>query len=104
MINWARVNELKAEIGEDDFAEVADLFLEEVEEVICRLKSTPKPDLFEQDMHFLKSSSLNLGFDQLSKLCGEGEREAAAGNYDAVPLTPVFQTYDASKQAFLSGD
>lgn len=103
MINWNRVNELKAEIGEEDFAEVAELFLEEVEEVICRLKSTPMPALFEQDMHFLKSSSLNLGFDQLSKLCGEGEREAAAGNYDAVPLMPVFQAYDASKQAFLSG-
>ncbi|WP_371170181.1 Hpt domain-containing protein [Aliiroseovarius sp. 2305UL8-7] len=103
MINWDRVNELKTEIGEEDFAEVAELFLEEVEEVIARLKSTPKPALFEQDMHFLKSSSLNLGFESLSKLCGDGEREAAAGNYDAVPLTPVFQTYDASKEAFISG-
>ncbi|MCI2394692.1 Hpt domain-containing protein [Aliiroseovarius sediminis] len=104
MINWDRVNDLKAEIGDDDFAEVAELFLEEVEEVIYRLKSAPKPALFEQDMHFLKSSSLNLGFDALSKLCGEGEREAAAGNYDAVPLAPVFKTYDESKTAFLLGD
>lgn len=104
MINWNRVKELRDEIGDDDFAEVAELFLEEVEEVIVRLKSAPKPAQFEQDMHFLKSSSLNLGFDALSKLCSEGEREAAAGNFDAVPLAPVFQTYDASKLAFLRGD
>lgn len=100
MISWARVQELKDEIGEEDFAEVAEMFLEEVDEVIARLKSDPKPESYEQDLHFLKSSSLNLGFDALSKLCGTGEMLAAAGNYDEVELAPVFETYSASKSAF----
>lgn len=100
MISWDRVNELKDEIGEEDFAEVAEMFLEEVEEVIARLRTDPKPELYEQDLHFLKSSSLNLGFEALSKLCHEGERQAANGQTGAVQLAPVFDTYDASKQAF----
>ncbi len=102
MIDWNRVTELKDEIGEDDFAIVAEMFLEEVEEVIGRLKANPKPALFEQDMHFLKSSALNLGFKALTALCAVGEREAAAGNFEAVPLAPLFKTYDASKAEFVA--
>ncbi|MHA6265520.1 Hpt domain-containing protein [uncultured Aliiroseovarius sp.] len=102
MIDWNRVTELKDEIGEDDFAIVAEMFLEEVEEVIDRLKANPKPALFEQDMHFLKSSALNLGFKALTALCAVGEREAAAGNFEAVPLAPLFKTYDASKAEFVA--
>ncbi|MCI2400045.1 Hpt domain-containing protein [Aliiroseovarius subalbicans] len=100
MISWDRVNELRDEIGEEDFAEVAEMFLEEVEQVIDRLRRDPKPELFEQDLHFLKSSSLNLGFEALSKLCHDGERQAATGHADNVQLGPVFETYAASKQAF----
>lgn len=100
MISWDRVNELKDEIGEEEFAEVAEMFLEEVDEVIERLRTTPEPAQYEQDLHFLKSSSLNLGFEALSKLCGEGELLAAQGKAETVDLGPVFDTYDASKQAF----
>ncbi len=102
MISWDRVAELKEEIGEEDFAEVAEMFLEEVDEVIERLRISPDPDLYEQDLHFLKSSSLNLGFEALSKLCGEGERLAAQGKAAAVELGPVFDTYSASKDVFAS--
>ena len=100
MISWDRVNELRDEIGEEDFAEVAEIFLEEVEEVIDRLRVDPQPAQFEQDLHFLKSSSLNLGFEALSKVCGDGERQAAAGAFDPAGLGDVFATFDASKAAF----
>ncbi len=102
MICWERVNELRAEIGEEDFAEVAEIFLDEVEEVIDRLRVNPQPAQFEQDLHFLKSSALNLGFEALSKICSDGERHAAAGDFDPTGLNAVFETYDASKQAFLA--
>ena len=36
MIDWERVAELKDEVGDDDFAEIADLFLAEVEEQLAR--------------------------------------------------------------------
>ena len=61
MICWERVNELREEMGADDFQEVVGLFLEEVEEVLVRLQSNPDPAAYEQDMHFLKGSAMNLG-------------------------------------------
>ncbi len=102
MIDWNRVNELKDEIGEDDFAEVAEMFIAEVEEVIDRLKAAPDPALFEADLHFIKSSALNLGFAELSALCQTGERQAATGEADNVNLGPIFASYHASKDAFLA--
>lgn len=101
MIDWTRVQELKEEIGEEDFGEVAEMFMGEVEEVIARLKSAPDPTRYEADLHFIKSSALNLGFRDLSALCQAGERRAAAGGATGIDLTPVFTTYEASKAAFL---
>jgi len=103
MIDWTRVRELKDEIGEEDFAEVAEMFIGEVEEVIDRLKTSPEPERYEEDLHFIKSSALNLGFDALSALCETGERKAAAGDSESVELAPVFASYAASKTAFLAG-
>lgn len=103
MIDWDRVNELKDEIGEEDFAEVAEMFIAEVEEVIDRLKSTPDPATYEDDLHFIKSSALNLGFAELSTLCQDGERRAAAGDAAGVDLAPVLTSYATSKAVFLAG-
>ncbi len=103
MIDWTRVRELKDEIGEEDFGEVAEMFIAEVEEVIDRLKASPDPARFEEDLHFIKSSALNLGFAELSTLCQAGEHQAATGDAVGVDLAPVFTSYAASKTAFLQG-
>ena len=103
MIDWDRVRELKDEIGEEDFAEVAEMFIGEVEEVIDRLKASPDPASFEADLHFIKSSALNLGFSDLSALCQAGERQAAGGDARSIDLAPVFASYSASKEAFFAG-
>ncbi len=102
MINWARVNELKSDIGPDDIGEVVDLFLEEVEEVIARLRSGEHPGCLEQDMHFLKGSALNLGFDHLGSLCSDAEKKAAGGSAKAVLLAPVLSAYEQSKTEFMA--
>ncbi|MGB0901097.1 Hpt domain-containing protein [Halocynthiibacter sp.] len=102
MIDWARVEELKQEVGEDDFAEVVELFLEEVEETITRLKTEPDPNNLEDDMHFLKGSALNLGFAQFSDICQAGETAAANGQADLISLPDVFTSYDNSKSEFLA--
>lgn len=101
MIDWARVRELKDEIGEEDFAEVAGMFMSEVEEVIARLRASPDPASYEHDLHFLKSSALNLGFSQMSALCQDGESRSAAGQADSVTLAPIFAAYDAAKSELL---
>lgn len=103
MIDWTRVAELKDEIGEEDFADVVALFLEEVGEVVARLRSTPAPDQdraqLERDMHFLKGSALNLGFAELARLCAAAEKAAAGGA--AVVVAPVLACHDASRARFL---
>ena len=38
MIDWASVSELRDEVGAEDFDEVVELFLEEVDEAIIALR------------------------------------------------------------------
>ena len=100
MIDWTRVAELRSEIGEDDFTEVIVLFLEEADEVIARLRLGDRTRL-AHDLHFLKGSALNLGFRALSTLCAEAE--AVAGTGTIPDVSAITATWQASRQAFLSG-
>ena len=86
MIDWTRVNDLREEIGDDSFAEVVELFLDEVEEVVMRLAAAPYPGSYEQHLHFLKGSAANLGFASFGALCQDGERQAARGLSTVVAL------------------
>ena len=72
MISWDRVRELKAEVGEEDFAEIVSLFLSETEEALVLLSETRSPDEAEAVLHGLKGSALNLGFQSMAALCHEG--------------------------------
>jgi HPt (histidine-containing phosphotransfer) domain-containing protein len=101
MIDWLRVKELREEVGEEDFDEVVELFLEEVEGVIGKLRTGDRSAL-EQDLHFLKGSAMNLGFDDFSALCMKGERDSAAGAAASVDLDAVFVSYEQSKAEFLA--
>jgi len=103
MINWQRVNELRDEVGSEDFLEVVDLFLEEVEEVIERLRANPDPSTYEADLHFLKGSALNLGFRAFGDICGEGEKFARENNPADFDLQAVVSTYELSMAEFLAG-
>ncbi len=102
MISWDRVRELRDEIGVDDFAEVVDLFLEEVEGVLDRLKREPDPRSYEADLHFLKGSALNLGFEALGALCRDSEMRAAASQVGEAEIAQVFKVYENSKAEFLT--
>ena len=102
MIDWERIRELRSEIGADDFAEVAALFLDEADGAVARLSPTASAKAMEADLHFLKGAALNLGFDALSALCQDGERRAAAGD-TGTDLAAVRAAYFASKAAFLAG-
>ncbi|MEL7344786.1 MAG: Hpt domain-containing protein, partial [Pseudomonadota bacterium] len=86
--------------GADDFAEVVEIFLEEVDGTLDRLKSeggSPGRD----DFHFLKGSAMNLGFEAMGVLCQDGEMRAAAGE-TGLELAPVLDVYEQSKKAFLA--
>ncbi len=100
MINWQRVNELREEVGSEDFLEVVDLFLEEVVE---RLRANPDPSTYEADLHFLKGSALNLGFRAFGDICSEGEKFARENDPAQFDLQRVVSTYELSMAEFLAG-
>jgi histidine phosphotransfer protein HptB len=101
MIDWDRVDTLREEVGEENFAEVVALFLDEVDEVVDRFRSAPDPDALERDLHFLKGGALNLGFARLGALCQTGERLAAEGRADRVDMAEIVETYATSRRVFL---
>jgi HPt (histidine-containing phosphotransfer) domain-containing protein len=102
MIDWTRVNDLRNEVGPEDFDEVVDLFLQEVQEVIEKLRlSTQCADL-EADLHFLKGSALSLGFSAFSNLCHTKEHMLRAGGETCVNLDEIIRSFEESKTAFLA--
>lgn len=104
MLDWNRINELKDEIGEEDFADVVVLFLAEVDEVIDQLKADIDLNAIESQMHFLKGSALNLGFSDVASLCQTGETLAKSGAPDKVDITPIINSYEQSKRTFDAGE
>ena len=102
MIDWNRVTELRDEIGVDDFGEVVEIFLEEVDEEIAKLDGQLDAQGLEATLHFLKGSALNLGFSTFSKLCQQGETSAANGAGDSIDLSEITRCYAASKTEFLN--
>ena len=103
MIDWARVSELRLEIGADDFGDVVDLFLDEVTEVVERLASHQGTTKLEADLHFLKGSALNLGFSEFAKLCQNGESLSASGQGENVDVNAILLAFSQSRDAFLAG-
>lgn len=103
MIDWEQVEQLREDVGANDFREVVDLFLEEVGETVDRMRTSPDPAELESDLHFLKGSAANLGFETFAELCRKGEHSSAEGNPEAVDLPEIFQSFEKSRVAFLAG-
>ncbi len=101
MINWDKVTELREEIGAEDFGEVVELFLEEVDEAIEVLGKPGAEASLESQLHFLKGSALNLGFADFSSLCQAGETAARNGDHGQIDLPEIIKCYTTSKTEFL---
>lgn len=102
MIDWVRLEELREEVGADDFCDVVEIFLEEVDAVVERLHPDAVESL-EDDLHFLKGSALNLGFDAFAGLCQAGETAARNGQGATVDVEAVKDCYQTSRAIFLRG-
>lgn len=101
MIDWTRVAGLREDVGDDGFDEVIELFLEEVDETISRLRAGADQSTLGEDLHFLKGSALGLGFIAFSEQCQTGESLCAAGEAVNVDLPGLLACYDESRQTFL---
>ena len=96
-MDWTRLSELRAEVGDEALGEVVELFLEETDAAAARLRRTaPGTDLAD-DMHFLKGAALNIGFDDLARLCATAERSA-----EPVDPAPILDCYARSRAALVA--
>ena len=79
MINWTRIQELYEDFGADGAEDLFAAFLEETQEGMDRLEAATTPDTLQSEFHFLKGAALNMGFDEVSALCEQGEQLARDG-------------------------
>ena len=100
MISWDRINELKGEVGEDDFAEVVEIFLEEMDEAMNELTSGVSKEGLGAAMHFVKGAAMNIGFHALGNICQEYETLSGEGKDDLIDCRKVVECYRISKTEF----
>ena len=102
MIDWNRVNELRTEVGEEDFAEVLDMFFDEVAEVLGGLGKGGS-EATKHDLHFLKGSALNIGLAELNALCLSSESALFANPDVVIDFDAIRRTFLASKDILVRG-
>lgn len=103
MIDWYRIKTLRDEIGEEDFPEVVEIFIDEVTLLIDRLRLDPELEALGADLHALKGSARNLGFFVFAEMCQKGETAAANGRAQDVVLEPILRCFEDSRDVFLAG-
>lgn len=101
MIDWQRVWELRDEVGAENFDEVVDLFLFEVEDELTKLREGGDNSALEARLHFLRGSAMNLGFEAFSQICLAGELAAGNGSDADIHIDNVLKCYVLSKSEFL---
>ena len=97
MIDWSRIDELRDEVGSEDFAEIAVLFLSEIEEAARALPGITDPVSRSEALHGMKGSALNVGFQALAEICKSGEV-----NPETVDMPQLNATLDQSMTALRS--
>lgn len=101
MIDWNHVNELRDDVGADDFGEVVALFLEEVDEIVTRLSTTPDLRLLEADFHAVKGCAQGLGFSAFAQLCQVAERLCSSDQLAEINFDEILRSYRDSRRLFL---
>ena len=62
MLDWIRIDELRDEVGQDDFGDIVGVFFEEAQEALENLRRADTVVTLLGQLHFLQGSALNLGF------------------------------------------
>ena len=93
LIDWDLLNGLRADIGEEDFADVVTLFVSEIGEKMEAMRESPDR-AGADDYHFLKGSAANLGFTAMSAACDTAEAACRAG--DRGDLDAVYDAFHAA--------
>jgi HPt (histidine-containing phosphotransfer) domain-containing protein len=99
VMDWTRLDELRAEVGDDALGEVLALFLEETDDMALRLAGGGDPATLADDLHFMKGAALNLGFSALADACRRAEAALAADGSGAVDIPAILDCYAAARAA-----
>ncbi|QBY02103.1 Hpt domain-containing protein [Rhodophyticola sp. CCM32] len=99
MIDLNRLADLRSEIGEEGFTEVADLFVEEMRGAMDHLIRNPLA-VTQDDLHFLRGSAANLGLTGFVTCCATAEQRICASK--PVDIPALVKTYEASLAAIAS--
>lgn len=100
MIDWDRVSELQEEVGENDFQDVVDMFLDEVSGEMETIASNQSAQELEAKLHFLKGAALNLGLKGFADVCDAGEKMARKGDVTGIDHSAIVSCYQASVREF----
>ena len=99
MIDWARISELQDDLGEEGFAEMAALFLQEIDTALS-VDPPGQPPEAEALMHMIKGCALNIGLAALGDLCAGYEARARAGECQMIDMALLRQVFTTSRQEF----
>ena len=97
-MDFARLNELRDEVGEDALDEVLEMFLEETDDIAARLAAGIPSSEMCAAMHFMKGAALNIGFDELAGLCQTAETQAGRNPDAEIDIAAILSCYAASKE------
>ncbi|BDW87175.1 Hpt domain-containing protein [Roseicyclus marinus] len=90
MIDRARLDGLRQDIGEEDFADLACVFVAEMSDHLDRLGGDPASAMAE-DFHFLRGSAANLGLAAMADACARAEAACKAGTApDIAAIAEIF--------------
>lgn len=102
MIDWIRIEELRQDVGDDEFGVILRLFLDEFEGVLDRLQEHDLARL-PADLGFLRDCAQTLGFHAFGILCGAAERRLTGQGATGIDRTALLQCYAASRQELIRG-
>ncbi|MEV8467963.1 Hpt domain-containing protein [Fluviibacterium sp. DFM31] len=98
-MDWARLDELRDEVGAEALDEIVEMFMAEIEDLATKLRTQPDMATLGADLHFLRGAALNLGFTPLAEACQTGELLARQGKADQVDLVGILARHDQCLQA-----
>ena len=97
MISKERLDELRSEVGNDDFEEIVALFIADSDGILVKPRAASGPAEAEDLLHTLKGSALNLGFDEVARLCCEGQGSSAGSACWTAQFGHLLDVYEQSK-------
>ncbi len=100
MIDWIRIDELRDEVGQDDFGDIVGVFFEEAQEALENLRRADTVVTLLGQLHFLQGSALNLGFSNFAAICRNEENSLQKDPSHKVEIDKIYGVFSSSKQQF----